>query len=229
MSFDTLAPFYGWMERIFAGGKMQRGRVAFLNDIPEPKNILMLGEGHGRFLVPCRLKFPNAQITVVDASTGMIAQARRNLAQAALPENAVQFVHADIFEWPASEGSFDLIATHFFLDCFREDQLSTLIPKLAHCATPGAHWLLTDFQIAASGLRRLRSRVIIASLYAFFRMTTRLPATQLISADPFLEHAGFTLHKRIESDWSLLRSDWWLRNGIDACPRAESIARVAHG
>jgi len=40
---------------------------------------------------------------------------------------------------------------------------------------------------------------------------TRLPAKQLTPPDPFLERAGFTLHRRNESEWGLLHSDWWKR------------------
>jgi hypothetical protein len=46
-------------------------------------------------------------------------------------------------------------------------------------------------------------------LYVFFRMTTRLAAHKLIKPDSLLEKVGFTLHRRIESEWGLLHSDWW--------------------
>jgi ubiquinone/menaquinone biosynthesis C-methylase UbiE len=211
MSFDTLAPIYRLLESIFAGRKMQRCRVLFLDRIPEPKNILMAGEGPGRFLIPCRIRFPKAQITLVDGSAGMIAQARQSLTKAGLESRDTQFVHADIFDWAPPVGNFDLIVTHFFLDCFHEDQLDALVPKLAQAATPNAHWLIADFQIAASGLMRLRSRVIVAMLYAFFRFTTRLPASKLVDPDPLLERAGFKLKERRKTDWGLIKSDWWRR------------------
>lgn len=209
MSFDPLAPIYRLMERVFAGGKMQCCRVAFLDNIPEPHNILLLGEGHGRFLIPCRMKFPKAAITCVDASSGMIAQARQSLARSGLAEENIQFIQRNILEWSPPDGAFDLIVTHFFLDCFREDQLAILIPKLAQAAMPNAHWLVADFQIVSSGLKRLRCRMIVSMLYAFFRVATHLSASKLIDPDPFFERAGFTLHRRIEEKWGLLRSDWW--------------------
>jgi len=211
MSFDTLAPIYRLLESIFAGTKMQRCRVQFLDSIPEPKNILMAGEGPGRFLIPCRIRFPKAHITLVDGSAGMIAQASQSLTKAGLESRDTQFVHADIFDWAPPVGHFDLIATHFFLDCFHEDQLDALVPKLAQAATPNAHWLIADFHIAASGLKRLRSRAIVSMLYAFFRFTTRLSASTLADPDPLLKHAGFRLQERKELDWGLMKSEWWRR------------------
>jgi ubiquinone/menaquinone biosynthesis C-methylase UbiE len=213
MSFDTLAPFYRWMERVFAGDKMQSCRVAFLEDIPVPAAILLLGEGPGRFLVPAVARFPEAAITCVDSSAGMIARARRSLAEAMLPDAAVRFVQTDIFEWSPPPASFDLVVTQFFLDCFRADQLRDLIATVARAAAPGADWLVADFQHAPAGWRRLRTRAIISFLYAFFRVMTLLPGRTLVPPGPFLQAAGFSLHRRIESDFGLLRSDWWRRNG----------------
>lgn len=211
MSFDTLAPFYRRMEQLFADDRMQRCRIAFLDQIPEAKDILLPGEGAGSFLVPCRGRFPRANIVCVDSSAAMIGQARRSLARAGLREDGVSFVQADLLAWEPPSAQFDLIGTHFFLDCFREDQLDPLISRLAAGAKPAADWIIADFQLAPAGWPRIRSRFILAMLYAFFRAATRLPATSLTPPGPFIERRGFRLVRRIEHDRGLLRSDWWRR------------------
>src|SRR5712671_6722984 len=53
VNFDVLARHYRWMELVLAGEKLQRCRTAFLGEIPAARNILLLGEGHGRCLVEC--------------------------------------------------------------------------------------------------------------------------------------------------------------------------------
>jgi hypothetical protein len=53
--------------------------------------------------------------------------------------------------------------------------------------------------------------VILAIMYGFFRIATRLSARRLTPPDPFLRQAGFTLHRRVQSEWALLHSDWWQR------------------
>lgn len=211
MSFDTLAPHYRWMESLLAGDKLHRCRTAFLDDITTAQNILLLGEGHGRSLVAYRRRFPKARITCVDASTRMLDQARRNLARHKLTADRVEFIHADVLHWLPTAATSDLIVTNFFLDCFRAEQVEQIISRLATAATPEANWLLADFQVPRAGWKRLRSRLIIGSLYTFFRVMTRLPTKQLTKPDPFLECAGFTLHRRKESEWGLLHSDWWKR------------------
>lgn len=211
MSFDRLAPHYRWMELILAGEKLQRCRTAFLEELPAARNILLLGEGHGRGLVECRRRFPDARITCVDVSENMLAQARRRLLRHDLKPDRVEFVSADVLLWTPAGRDCDLIITNFFLDCFRAEQLEQIIPRLAAAMTPDANWLIADFQTATTGLKRMRSRLILWSMYAFFRTMTRLPARKLTAPDSYLVRAGLALHRRRESDWGLLRSDWWRR------------------
>jgi hypothetical protein len=226
MSFDILAPIYRLMERMLAGKKLHRCRCAFVDRVPAPQNILILGEGPGRFLVECVRRFPQASITCVEESAKMIAEARSNLARHQLSADRVTFIQSDAMPWleqqrqrrqqqrphEARPNEFELIVTHFFLDCFRADQLETLVPAIASVATKDAHWLLADFQQASRGWRRWRSRCILTIMYTFFRAVTRLPAASLTPPDPYLQRAGFSLRERQEYEWGLLKSDWWMRS-----------------
>ena len=209
MSFDVLAPHYRWMEWFLAGGKLQRCRTAFLDEIPAARNILLLGEGNGRSLIECHRRFAGARITCLDASIAMLAEARARLARNAVDASRVQFVHADILHWPPAAERYDLIITNFFLDCFRAEQLAQIIPRISAFAEPDANWLVADFQLATAGAKRVRSRLILGSMYLFFRTVARLPARELTAPDSFLAAAEFSLHRRTESEWGLLHSDWW--------------------
>jgi ubiquinone/menaquinone biosynthesis C-methylase UbiE len=206
MSFDILAPHYRWMEVVLAGDKLQRCRTAFLSRIPSATNILILGEGNGRFLRECRRQFPDAKITVIDSSARMLALAKQRLGA---DGERIDFICADALTWTPPRQSFDLIVTHFFLDCFRAEQLQSLIAGLARAAAPGANWLLADFQAAPHGWQRLRSRAILWVMYQFFTVVTRLPAASLTPPDAFLEQHGFKLRERMVHDWELLHSDLW--------------------
>lgn len=208
MSFDILAPHYRWMEVVLAGEKLQRCRTAFLSSIPKAANILILGEGNGRFLKECRCAMPAGRITCVDASQRMLAIAQQRLGN---DNGLTEFVCADALRWTPPKGAFDLIVTHFFLDCFQPEQLENLIAKIAAAASPNANWLFSDFQAARAGVRRLRSQLILWTMYRFFRVVTRLPASSLTPPDAVLERHGFKLQKRQVSEWGLLHSDWWKR------------------
>jgi len=213
MSFDALAPHYRWMEFILAGEKLQRCRTAFLDQVSQARNILIVGEGHGRCLVECCRIFQDAQIACVDASESMLFQARRRCAGRGLNANRVEFIQADALKWTPVSSGWDLIITNFFLDCFEAEQLERLISRLAAAAAPAANWLIADFQMAPAGWKRARSRLILWAMYVFFRVMTRLPAERLVAPDGFLERSGFALRQRAETEWGLLHSDWWERAG----------------
>src|SRR3954471_14199239 len=123
--FDLLAPHYRWMERVLAGSQLQKCRTRYVSAIADAKRILLLGEGPGRFLSEVVRSCPNAEITVLDSSAGMLAQART------VKNQHVTFLHADVFDYEFQSDRFDAVVTHFFLDCFRPEQLEVLIPRTA--------------------------------------------------------------------------------------------------
>jgi ubiquinone/menaquinone biosynthesis C-methylase UbiE len=212
MSFDVLARHYRWMEFLLAGEKLQRCRTAFLGQVAGARDVLILGEGHGRFLVEVRRRLPESRITCVDASERMLEVARARLERSGVGKQGVTFVHGDVMAWEPGGGTSDLLVTHFFLDCFRPDQLEGVVGRLACMARPSASWLLADFQAPPAGLSRWRAQMILKAMYIFFRAVTRLPARSLTSPDAFMRAAGFSLRQRSVSEWGLLRSDHWVRN-----------------
>jgi ubiquinone/menaquinone biosynthesis C-methylase UbiE len=128
-----------------------------------------------------------------------------------LSDERIEFIHADASEWKMPVKQFDLLVTHFFLDCFESDQLAQLVPRLAAGGAPGAHWLLADFREPASGVTKWRARGILRAMYFFFQRVTRLPASRLTPPDAFLQQSGFVLRERTLSEWGLLHSDLWQR------------------
>lgn len=216
MGFDALAAHYRWLEFVLAGDKLQTCRTAFLEELPQPREVLILGEGNGRFLLNCRKHMPWAHITCLDASARMLELAQARLTANRINLKGIEFIHTDALQWQSCSNAYDLIVTHFFLDCFRPEQLSALIAALAKAATAKAEWLLADFQVPATGWRRIRAQLIHRMMYAFFRVVTRLPAQALVCPDPFLLANGFVLRARRQSDWGLLHTDRWSRAAIPA-------------
>jgi ubiquinone/menaquinone biosynthesis C-methylase UbiE len=216
MSFDRLARHYGWMERVLAGEKLQRCRTAFLNRVLWAREILVLGEGSGRFLCACRQAVARARVTCVDSSPRMLETARRRVERQGLGLKGIDFIRADVLTWSPSARVYDLVVTHFFLDCFRPEQLEGIVCGLSRACRGNAAWLVADFQIPERGPQRWRAEVIHGMMYAFFRAVTRLPARRLTAPDPFLAAHGFVLRERRVSEWGLLRSDLWQRGSATA-------------
>jgi ubiquinone/menaquinone biosynthesis C-methylase UbiE len=209
--FDHLAKHYDWMESLLAGAKLENCRNALWDDIPPLTNALLVGEGHGKFLASLLKRYPTARVTCVDASEQMLEIARRRLQRQALSLKGVEFVHAALPSWNPPTERYDLIATHFFLDCFPREQLGAVIEALQRALRPGASWLVSDFQIPRGGLRQLRAEIIHRLMYGFFRLATKLPASRLVSPRPFLRRYGFIRVRHQEFDWGLLTAELWRR------------------
>ena len=211
MSFDKLAPYYLRMEAVLAGGILQRCRTAYLADVSHCQSALLLGEGPGRFLVELLRANPRVHVVCVEASARMIHEARRTLRRNGMEDARVTFEQSDALSWQPPRAVFDLVVTHFFLDCFPHDALAALVAKVAASTQANARWLLADFQMPPRGWRRWRARVVLAVMYRFFRWTTGLSASALTSPDQFLMDAGFELRHRRSVNFGLAHSDLWHR------------------
>jgi len=207
MSFDRLAPHYRWMEWLLAGGKLQRCRTAFIDALPDVRHALLIGEGNGRFLREFLLRQPCAQVTCLDASKPMLEEARRR----ASDSKWVKFVCSDVSEWNAPPGVFDLVVSNFFLDCFQPVQIDLIAGKVSDALVEDGHWLVTDFCEPPGGWRKWRARIILRTMYWFFRWATDLPARRLTAPEAILASNGFKLLARRTFEWGLLHSDLWMR------------------
>jgi ubiquinone/menaquinone biosynthesis C-methylase UbiE len=212
MSFDTLAPVYRGMEFVTAGGMLQRCRTSFLGETQNCRRALLLGEGPGRFLIELLRANPRIEITCVERSRGMIKQAVRQMRRNGLEESRVEFLQRDALAWQPPCEAFDLVATHFFLDCFRRDELELLIAKISRAAAPRARWLFTDFRVPPNGWQRWRARAVLALMYAFFRVVTGLSASRLAPADDLMEAEGFQRKRQRLANFGLVRAELWMRN-----------------
>ncbi len=213
MSFDGLAPHYRWLERVLAGGLLQRARVAHIAVLDRARHVLLVGEGPGRFLEALRARSPSVSVTVVDASAAMLREAARSIAR---QESAtVELVQADLRVWHPPLAAFDAIVTPCVLDCFGPETLPTIIQRLAGSARPVADWLHIDFNVPPRGWRRARARAVHALMYSVFRAATRMEARVVTSPGPWLELAGFQRLQVDEFSHGLIRSEHWHRLGAD--------------
>jgi ubiquinone/menaquinone biosynthesis C-methylase UbiE len=213
VSFDTLAPWYRTLEWIAFGDDLQRCRTACLGEIAAPRRALIVGEGNGRFLCELLRVYPGVEVDCIDASQRMLQLARKRL-EREWPEAAprVRFLQHDLTSWSPPEHHYDLVATHFFLDCFAETQLAAIVGKLAQAATGNANWLLADFCVPAKGVARLRAQAWLAVMYQFFRVTAGIGARQLVDPAPFLREEGFALVRQHSFRKGMLKSEMWRRN-----------------
>lgn len=203
-SFDRLARHYHWLERLAFGGLLERARCAHLDRLRGCRVILLLGDGDGRVLARLCELCPEARITTVDLSAGMLARAAERLTEA--QRSRVVFRCADALTAEFAAGAHDAVTTLFFLDCFTETQVRDLIVRLRPALRPGALWLFTDFAEPVTYWAGLRARVWLRVQYAFFRPVAGIPARQLPPSEKLLAEAGFRPVAETTLGAGLLRS-----------------------
>ncbi len=212
MSFDRLARHYRRLETIAFGTALQQARTCFLAEAATARRVLVVGEGNGRFLLEFLRKSPNAAVDCVDASAAMLDLTRQRLHRHHPASfDRVKLIHSTIEDWPAPERFYDLIVTHFFLDCFPATQLQTIVEKLARAAAPKAKWLLADFCCPVSPAGRLRAGLWIKGMYLFFRAFAGIEARKLIDPSPFLQLHDFVCTQRTEFKNGMIKTEVWKR------------------
>jgi ubiquinone/menaquinone biosynthesis C-methylase UbiE len=210
VSFDLVGRHYHWLETITFGNALQRARTYWIDTIPRPRRTLILGEGDGRFLCELVRAYPKIDVDCVDASETMLQLARARLRRTH-PESTshVDFICEDILKW-SPKGSYDLLVTHFFLDCFPGRELQAIIAKLARAAEPGGVWLIADFTIPRNSFARARARLWLRMMYTFFRAVAGIAATELVDPTPYLDRHGFIRDSENVSRGRMLRSDVYI-------------------
>lgn len=196
-SFDCIAPFYGQLERFTFGPALQRARCACIDHLMPSRTLLCLGEGEGKFAAEVSRRFPRIHLTCVDSSIVMLGRLKETLRKEKSGLRHPRLVHADVLApdpGPWARHQYDAVSTHFFLDCFTQDMLLQLVPRICQVLRPGGIWLVSDFVSEAEleGLnmpvwQRGLHRITIESLYLFFRMTTGIPGREIVHTSPILE------------------------------------------
>ena len=197
MNCDPIARWYRWLEYAAFGSALQRRRVAFLTEVADSERVLVLGDGDGRFLQRLLETNRSASIDYVDLSGRML-----ELARARCASDRVKFHQADALKFPL--GRYDLVCTHFFLDCLNEREAAELIGRVARVCRPGARWVVSEFREPAPW-----ARGIVRGLYFFFRWTTGLRTRELVDHRPLLAQAGFTMSRCESARGELLVSEVW--------------------
>lgn len=210
--FDLLAPHYGWMESLVAGGKLQECRISLLDEV-KPVRVLTVGEGHGKFVAELLRRWPEVEVTCVDSSGAMLEAAKRRLEREGFSSGRVRWIRASLPGWRPQAGAYDLVVTQFFLDCFQGQVLGEVVKGLAEGCVPRGNWLVSDFQIPQKGVRRWRAQVILWLMYRFFRSFTSIQAFRLEDPSFQLAGAGFTGGLKLEMERGLMYAQLWQRKG----------------
>jgi len=154
-NFDLIARAYRWLEYLSFGPFLERCRFYYLDELRSCRRALVFGDGDGRFTA--RLLAANSEIKVdaVDSSAAMLRLLTRRVARLGpSARDRLQTRQMGALNFDPEGAPYDLVATHFFLDCFSESEVGALIARIAPHLTTDAVWLVSEFAIPL--IRRMR-------------------------------------------------------------------------
>ncbi len=123
---------------------------------------------------------------------------------------------ADARDWQPANPPYDLVVSHFFLDCLTTEEIRALAVKLHDAVSPSAMWIVSEFAVPCSWFGRFVARPLVWLLYRAFGLLTGLKIRRLPDHHVALRNAGFTLTRRQCWLCGLLVSEMWRCQSVEA-------------
>lgn len=220
--FDRVARIYRAMEYLSFGPILDRCRFHPIPALKDSRRALIIGDGDGRFAARLLCAAPNLRADAIDASPTMLALLRQRVRRTGA-ENRLTTTCVDARSFTPPQSSYDLVATHFFLDCLTEPETASLITRLRPHLAPGARWLVSEFQVPAKNcLGAWLAGALISALYAAFRLLTGLTVRKIPPWQSMLARNGFT--RKTSQTWlgGLVVSELWQLPEATGSPASRS-------
>lgn len=211
LNFDRLASLYRWMEWFSFGPYLWRARCAFLPEMSGARRALVLGDGDGRFTAALLRGNRRVRVDAVDVSEAMLRSLRR---RAGAEAGRVRTEMRDVREWgQEGEAGYDLVVTHFLLDCLTTEDVRGLGERVRAKLAPGASWMVSEFAVPRGAFGRLVAGPVVAALYWAFGLLTGLEVRRLPDWRGALGDAGFVRVEERRRLRGLLVSEMWRVGG----------------
>ena len=190
--FDPVAPFYPVLEQCVFGSHLNAAREAFFDAVVEADQILLVGEGNGRFLTSLLTHKNKGCVKVIEKSSVMIRLAAARVRTLGEMRCDLKFIETDFREYRTSQ-QFDCVVTHFFLDLFNPPAQLSVIERIAELTTTNATWINVDFVRP----RTLRGDILMRLQYAFFRIVSRVEAGRCFDESTVAAQSGWTVSESL--------------------------------
>lgn len=207
LNFDRLAKPYRWLEYLSFGRTLERCRFHSLPALVSAKRALIFGDGDGRFLARLLAVNPALQTDVVDISPAMLRLLEQRLQLE--DRKRVTLHQADARSFVPPENAYDLVVTHFFLDCLFEPEVAALIERVTTRLTPDARWVVSEFALPHAPVGKTLGKTMIFGLYQAFGLMTGLQVRSLPDHATAFQRAGFEPTEERQWLGGLLVSQLW--------------------
>jgi tRNA (cmo5U34)-methyltransferase len=203
-NFDFIAPFYDKLSRMVFGRAMHSAQTAYLQQIVQGGNVLILGGGTGWLLSELLTINPTCRVWYVEASQSMIKFAKTNTEGR---NNDVMFIHGTEDDLPGGV-VFDAVITHFFFDLFSTAKCGRIVARIRPAIHPKTIWLVSDFV----NTTWWHSAMLVA-MYRFFKVVSGIEANSLPDWQNAMVLGGFREINSEETYGRFIRSGLFVAEG----------------
>jgi tRNA (cmo5U34)-methyltransferase len=203
------------LEAFVFGRKLEQIRSRYLNFVAQRENVLIIGEGNGRFCTALVQRKVIGSVTIVDSSARMLAAVRSRIGDRG-SNVKISLIHADVLQWQPDQ-AFDCLVTQFFFDLFKPSTQEAILARLTAACTPNAAWLDTDFTADPT---RIRTRILHKLQYIFFKWSCGIEASSLSDLGACtsarlwqVQHQTFGSGGLVQACWRVRRPGAW--TGVD--------------
>ena len=203
--FNAIAPYYDSLKRLVFGKTIFHSQVHFLRFLRKGGKILVLGGGSGEILRPLLEENPDCTIWYVEASSEMLAQARKNSGPGA--HTNILFIHGTE-RMLTKDVIFDAVVAQFFFDLFPEVKLREVCGDLHQRLTKAGVVLVTDFVDGGKWWQH----ILLRAMYKFFRIASGIAVRRLPDWEEQLRLADFTEAKSQFFYGGFIKASIWRRS-----------------
>jgi ubiquinone/menaquinone biosynthesis C-methylase UbiE len=157
-------------------------------------------------------RYPDLQIDYLDISGKMIALARRRIERGnAASLKRIRFHQGDARTATLQAERYDLIAAHFFFDFFSYADIERMISRISPLTIRGTAWIVSDFELPSNRRPALWARLLLRTMYLFFRFTIGLENQRLSDWRSPLHAHGFVARGASRLWAGFIVSELWTR------------------
>ena len=174
--FDSIAPAYDFMNAAMTFGLFKSWRNKALarahKFAPEAKDILDIATGTGDVALHLLKLYPNAAISGLDLSEGMLKIAREKAQKLGVADRCT-FTQGDSLQLPYGDNSFDLITVAYGIRNFAD--ISRGLSEMARVLRPDGTLCILELSEPANPVLR--------TLYRFYSHNTIPMVGRMVSGD----------------------------------------------
>jgi ubiquinone/menaquinone biosynthesis C-methylase UbiE len=179
--YNRIAGSYDTLSRLVFQKSIMKAQQYLLGFINDNSKVLIVGGGTGWILEALStLKKKNISVMYVEKSSKMIALAKKK----SYKNISVEFINQAIEQYNSGE-VFNVIMTPFLFDNFPREKIQFVFNRLDALLCRQGFWLYADF--VNSGNNKLWQRLLLKTMYLFFRITADIETRELIDMRPYFK------------------------------------------